>query len=232
MAVTRSRAAEREQPSHGGRRATIWRGIVGRRREAIWMLAASLMLLLGFFLVYRAKTRSFVAIEAGLAGKQLLNLNDLTAREDLLPYLAIFTEPAERQFVARRIYDASGSLPNVGAIARLRVSGAEVEAVRGLKSFRGRHAFLTGEQFRQLKPSFAVRRPAQFRRAFFIWVAAFFAAFWAAQSCTKSWPSRANASLFPSGAKAGFVSAVLVRVSRKGGSWPDVPGVFTRYRSP
>ena len=179
MAVTRSRAAERAQPSGRGRGASLWKGVVWRRREAIWMLAGSLALLFAFYLVYRAKTRSFAEIENGLAGKQLLNLNDLAARENLLPYLALFTEPAERQFVARRIYDASGSLPNVGAIARLRVSEAEVEAARGLKAFRGRHALLTGEQFRQLKPSFVVRRPAQFRRAFFIWIAVFFAAFWA-----------------------------------------------------
>jgi cell division protein FtsW (lipid II flippase) len=144
------------------------------------MLAASLMLLLGFFMVYRAKTRSFTQIEAGLFNKQLLNLNDLSAREDLLPYLGIFTEPAERQFVARRIYDGSGGLPNVGAIARLRISQSELDAAHGLKSFHGRHTLLTGEEFRQLKPSFVVRRPAQFRRAFFIWIAVFFAAFWAA----------------------------------------------------
>ena len=180
MAVTRSRATERAPASHGGRLPNLWSSIVCRRREAIWMLAGSLTLLLGFFLVYRAKTRSFAEIETGLANKQLLNLNDLTAREDLLPYLGIFTEPAERQFVARRIYDASGALPNAGAIARLRVSDAEVEATRGLKSYRGRHALLTGEQFRQLKPSFVVRRPAQFRRAFLIWIVVFFAAFWAA----------------------------------------------------
>jgi len=180
MAVTRSRAAERSQAPRGGRSAPLWQGIVWRRREALWMLAVSLVLVLGFFFVYRAKTRSFAEIETGIANKQLLNLNDLTAREDLLPYLAIFTEPAERQFVARRIYDAAGSLPNVGAIARLRVSESEVDATRGLKSFRGRHALLTGEQFRQLKPSFVVRRPAQFHRAFLIWIAIFFAAFWAA----------------------------------------------------
>jgi len=193
MAVTRSRAAERAPASQRGRRASVW-----RRREAIWMLAASLMLLLGFFMVYRAKTRTFAEIETGLANKQLLNLNDLTAREDLLPYLVIFTEPAERQFVARRIYDASGTLPNVGAIARLRVSEAEVEAARGLKSFRGRHALLTGEQFRQLKPSFVVRRPAQFRRALLIWIALFFAAFWAAHLW---WSGRAfpgDSTLLPS----------------------------------
>ena len=180
MAVTRSRATDRTQASHGGGRAAIWRGMVWRRREAIWMLASSLMLLVGFVFVYRAKTRSFTEIQTSLASKQLLNLNDLTAREDLLPYLAIFAEPAERQFVARRIYDASGSLPNVGAIARLRVSEAEVEAARALKSFRGRRSLLAAEQFRQLKPSFVVRRPAEFRRAFLIWVAIFFAAFWAA----------------------------------------------------
>ena len=179
MAVTRSRAAERAQASGRWRRSIFPSGIAWRRREAIWMLAASLIVLFGFFLVYRAKTRSFAEIESGLANKQLLNLNDLAAREDLLPYLAIFTEPAERQFVARRIYDASGSLPNVGALARLRVSEAEVEAARGLKAFRGRVFLLTGEQFRQLKPSFVVRRPAQFRRTFLIWIALFFAAFWA-----------------------------------------------------
>jgi hypothetical protein len=50
MAVTRSRAAERADESQRGLGAIVW-----RRREAIWMLAASLMLLLGFFLVYRAE---------------------------------------------------------------------------------------------------------------------------------------------------------------------------------
>lgn len=174
MAVTRSRATERTQASRSARRTIVW-----RRTEALWMLAASLVLVFGFFLVYRAKTRSFAEVDTGLAAKHLLNLNDLTAREDLLPFLGTFTEPAVRQFVARRIYDASGSLPNVGALARLRVSEAEVEAARGLKSLRGRHALLMGEQFRQLKPTFVVRRPTQFRRAFLLWTAAFFAAFWA-----------------------------------------------------
>ncbi len=179
MAVTRSSASDRSQPSRGGPGAMAWPVIAWRRREAIWMLAATLLLLLGFFFVYRAKTRGFADIDTGLTARKFLNLNDLSAREDLLPYLAIFTEPAERQFVARRIYDAAGTLPNVGAIARLRVSEAEVESARGLKSFQGHHALLTAEQFRALKPSFVVRRPTQFRRVFFLWIAIFFAAFWA-----------------------------------------------------
>jgi len=172
MAVTRSTASERVE----SRRVITW-----RRGEALWLLAGSLVLLFGFVLVYQAKSRGFAQIESGLAARQLLNLNDLGAREELLPFLGIIAEPAERQFVARRIYDASGGLGNVGALARLRVTDAEIRGTRGLKPAGDRRslALLTGEQFRQLKPSFVTRRPAQFRRAFLIWAAIFFAAFWA-----------------------------------------------------
>jgi cell division protein FtsW (lipid II flippase) len=174
MAVTRSRAAERVEASHQAHFTILW-----RRDEILWLLAGTLVLLFGFYLVYQAKARDFAQIESGLANQQLLNLNQLNAREDLLPFLQIFSEPAERQYVARRIYDASGNLPNTGALARLRVSDAEVETTRGLKGFAGRHTLLTREQFQQLKSSFVVRLPGQFRRAFLLWMAVFFAAFWA-----------------------------------------------------
>src|SRR5579862_2738610 len=193
MAVTRSRGAERVEAAQRRAPAFAW-----RRSEAIWMVAASVLLVFGFLLVYLAKSISFTGIEAGLGNKQLIDINDLSAREDLLPFLGIFTEPAERQFVARRIYDAAGTLPNVGAIARLRVSESEVAAARGLKSWRGRHALLTGEQFRQLKPSLVVRRPAQFRRSFLLWVAAFFAAFWAVHLWWSARSFRGDGALLPS----------------------------------
>ena len=61
----------------------------------------------------------------------------------------------DRAEEAAKIYVLSGGLPNVGRI-------------RGLMS---------GEQFRQLKPLFVVRRPAQFQRAFFLWSGLFMAAF-------------------------------------------------------
>jgi len=179
MAVTRSKAEERVAAPRGGGRASILPRIAWRPREALWMLAVSAFLLFGFFRVYLAKTKSFAETDAGLAGKQLLNLNQLNSREEVLPYLTIFTDPAERAFVARRIYDDSGNLPNVGAIARLHVSDAEIQAARGLKSFSGRHTLLSGDEFRALKPSFVVRRPAQFRRLFLLWAAIFLAAFWA-----------------------------------------------------
>jgi cell division protein FtsW (lipid II flippase) len=169
-----------------------------RRNEGLWMAAATVILLFGLFLVYRAKSRSFAEVESGLASKQMLNLNDLSAREDLLPYLGIYSEPAERQFVARRIYDASGALRNVGALARLRVSESEVHAARGLKSFEGRHTLVSGEQFRQLKPLFVVRRPTDFRRAFLFWIAAFFAAFWAAHLWWSARRFQGDGTLLPS----------------------------------
>jgi cell division protein FtsW (lipid II flippase) len=169
MPVTRSTAAERQR---------VARPIAWRRSEALWMLAASLVLACGFALVYQAKSRGFAAIESGLANGQLLNLNNLSSREQVLPFLGIFAQPAERQFAARKIYDVSGDLRNVGALARLPVTEAEIQHTRGLKGLRGHRYLLSGEQFRQLKPSFIVRRPAQFRRVLLLWLTIFFAALW------------------------------------------------------
>src|SRR5581483_1466236 len=171
MAVTRSTVAERRQTPRG---AISW-----RRAEALWLLAGSLVLAFGFYLVYAAKSRSFQEIETGLSNHTILDLNALDSQEQLLPFLGIFTDPAERRFAARKIYDASGGLGNVGALARIHVTDAEIQRTRGLKSFRDRHAtlLLTGEQFRELKPSFVVRRPAHFHRAFLLWTDIFLPGF-------------------------------------------------------
>ena len=107
------------------------------------------------YLVYQAKSRPLAEIEQGLAAKKLLNLNDLGAREDLLPALSVIPDSRQRQETARQIYFHSGGLSHVGAI-------------RGA---------LTADQFRYLKPLLVVRRPAAFRRSFFRWIALFFAAF-------------------------------------------------------
>src|SRR5439155_3878008 len=121
-------------------------------QELVLLLAAGLFVGDGLYLVHKAKAAPLPEAEAGLAAKRLLNLNALGAREDVLPALTGIPNRAE---TARRIYYSSGSLPNVGAIRQ----------------------FLTGEQFRQLKPLFVVRRPAQFERAFYLWAGIFFAAF-------------------------------------------------------
>ena len=80
-------------------------------------------------------------------------MNRLGAREDLLPRLAMISDAGRREEAARRIYNLSGNLANVGAIARQR-------------------ELLTGEEFRAFKPLVVVRQPPGFRRAFFLWTVA------------------------------------------------------------
>ena len=150
MPVTRSAAADRPRM---GRARRAW-----RRQELLGLLAAGLAVAWGLHLVYQAKSAGLAEIEQGLASKQLLNLNALAAREDLLPALGSIADTRARQEAARQIYYVSGGLGNVGALAR----------IRGL---------FTSEQFRQLKPLFVVRRPDEFTHAFWRWAALFFAAF-------------------------------------------------------
>ena len=153
MAVTRSRSVERAAVQSVSRRRAGW-----RTRELLALLAAAAIAGGGLYLVHKNKAAPLAEIDAGLASKRLLNLNALSAREDLLPALApLLPKMRERDNAAKQIYYLSGSLPNAGAILRTKV--------------------LTGDQFRQLKPLVVVRRPAAWEQAFRLWVGAFFAAF-------------------------------------------------------
>jgi cell division protein FtsW (lipid II flippase) len=151
MAVTRSTAAER--PRTGRASKAGW-----RRNETIGLAAAALVVALGLHAVYAAKSAALPEIDHGLTAKQILNLNALNAREDLLPALSSIADRRAREEAARQIYYISGSLGNVGALARI-------------------HGLFSSEQFRQLKPLFVVRRPAQFTSAFWRWSLLFFGAF-------------------------------------------------------
>jgi cell division protein FtsW (lipid II flippase) len=153
MAVTRSSAVERAPSQRTARSAPGW-----RTNELLWTVTSILFVAAGLYLVYRAKTAEFPAVEQGLASKKLLDLNSLSTREDLLPVLSLLPDARQRQEAARRIYYLSGGLSNVGAVARQ----------RGL---------LTNDQFREFKPLVVVRSPAKFRRAFFLWIPLFFAGF-------------------------------------------------------
>ncbi|HWB86476.1 MAG TPA: FtsW/RodA/SpoVE family cell cycle protein [Bryobacteraceae bacterium] len=133
-----------------------WRG-----SELICLVAAGLLIGAGLFAVNRVKSQPLPQVEQDLAAKRILNLNDLGAREDLLPILNMFP-PEERTAAARAIYYASGGLSNVGGIARLRI---------------GNKPLFTAAQFRNLKPLVVVRRPEDFHRAFLLWVTLFFLAF-------------------------------------------------------
>lgn len=181
MAVTRSTSVDRSEV----RRAPLrGRGFRWRIQELLGLVAASALVAFGLHLVYQAKSQGLPAVDAGLAAKQLLDLNDLSAREDLLPALTpLFPRAAERDFAARKIYYIVGGLPNVGAIARIRVTAEELSHERRLVDLRARLGdrqsmpLLTAEQLRDLKPLLVVRRPVAFQRSFRLWTALFFAAF-------------------------------------------------------
>src|SRR5579871_1263910 len=105
-----------------------------RRRASsfhlIWLLGASLIVGSGLAAVYSAKTQNLPEVNRQLATGELLNLNAVKNTDQLLPFLIVFNEIAERQLVATKIIDYLHShppLPNVGALARLRVSQSEIE---------------------------------------------------------------------------------------------------------
>ncbi len=170
MAVTRSRAAERTAIRKGQALPWSWRG-----RELACLAAAALLVALGLNRIYQAKAPDLAQAESQIAAHQLLDLNDLSAREDLLPALGFISSQKDRDEAARKIYYLSGGLPNVGAV----------------------RPAVTGDQFRILKPLFIVRRPAQFRSAFRLWIGLFFAAFFAAHIWLSLRRSRGDPYLLP-----------------------------------
>ena len=89
MPITRSSAASR--PSAGPLRGPLW-----RVRELFLMIAAGLAVAAALWMVWNAKTAGFADAEQALAAKRIVNLNALSAREDLLPVLTLFPDPAER----------------------------------------------------------------------------------------------------------------------------------------
>jgi cell division protein FtsW (lipid II flippase) len=184
VALTRSRAAERDVVAPAARQKQGW-----RTRELVWIVAAMLFVGAGVYLVYRAKTYDFA--NAG----RLLNVNALGAREDLLPALNMISDPRRRQDAARRIYFLSGGLSNVGAVARQR-------------------DLLTPEEFRQFKPLVEVRRPDQFQRAFWVWAGLFLAAFLAVHAWLSLRESPSDQALLPAVlllSGVGFILMVSLR---------------------
>jgi cell division protein FtsW (lipid II flippase)/cell division protein FtsI/penicillin-binding protein 2 len=132
-------------------------------REFAWLAATSVIVSVGLVLVYVAKTREFPALSGALARGELLDLNQASKPEQLLPFLLVFTDADERETVANKVFDyleTHRPLPNVGALARLR-SAPRVPLL----------------PFAKLKPAFVVRTPVEFQTQFVIWIALYLAAF-------------------------------------------------------
>ncbi len=113
-----------------------------RRLELILLLAASIVIAMGLALVYAAKTHAFTNFDKKLQDKQLLNLNQLSAYQQLLPFLTVIPKADDREFVARTIYAATrhgNKIANVGAIGRIRLRESD-PGIRNMETFLKRMA--------------------------------------------------------------------------------------------
>lgn len=167
-----------------------------RKRELPWLAGASAFVCAGLALVLFAKTGNFSDLSAQLDRGEMLNLNAVTKPAQLLPFLQIFSDVAEREMVAERITNyirTRGPLANVGALARLRVGRREIESEPGWHMLRDQQQQLSAQQAKprkgeirvalipvaKLKPVMVVRTPREYRLAFAGWVALYLLSFYA-----------------------------------------------------
>ncbi|HVS63945.1 MAG TPA: FtsW/RodA/SpoVE family cell cycle protein [Thermoanaerobaculia bacterium] len=172
-----------------------------RAREARFLAGALVVLALGAWAVLRAVAEPFAEVETAIEQGRIVDLS--SAREDgtaaaarLADRLTGFTDTAERRWVAERILEraAASELPNVGALAALRVSAAQLgetsapvlrarlHAAAEAGSGEGDGAEVTAPllaagELRELKPSLIVRSPDGFRSAARGWLLALAAGF-------------------------------------------------------
>ena len=135
-------------------------------REFVWLAAASVLVSAGLLLVYSAKTAGFGDLQKSLHSGELLNLNQVTKPDDLLPFLLVFSDGSERESAAQRTFEflnARQPVPNVGVLSRLRVSGTVRKPLLPLA---------------KLKPAFVVRTPREFHDQFLIWMAVYLSGFY------------------------------------------------------
>lgn len=179
MAVTRSTAEARATV----RRQSVLTKRSGRAPELLWLLLAGLIACSAWWLVDSAKVRRAATIATPL------DLSRIDRAEQLYPVLDVLQNAGDREFAARRVFDAfaehSELLSGTGAIARLRVPVSELAANHKVEELRSRAEaaktasipLFTPAQFAVIKPRIAVRSIAVFQRQFFSWCGVVLAAF-------------------------------------------------------
>src|ERR1700678_1774386 len=185
MAVTRSTLAERAQNPHHPIEAR------GRALERVLLLLTSALILAALSLTAAAKMARIGGSES-----DRLNLSTLDRREQLFPYLQWISSPAERQYIAGKIFEGirSGerSVSHVVEIGQIRVGIPDVLRTHGLTGLQARAhqvqlarpgaetiVLLDSAELARLKPSFVVRDKSEFRTQLILWSALVFCAFWA-----------------------------------------------------
>ncbi len=134
-----------------------------RRREAWWLLGASLFVACGLAMVFVAKTQDFAQEQQQLHDGELLDLNQVTVPTQLSPVLQMVPDAGQRDAVAERIssfLNQRKPVPNVGALARLRAG------------------FAAFPPLSKLKPLLVVRTPHEFFQTYVLWACFYLAAFW------------------------------------------------------
>ena len=155
-----------------------------------------MMVCAGLALVLLAKTSNFSELSARMERGDLLNLNAVTAPEQLWPFLQVFPEAPERELAAEKVFayvQTHRPLPNVGALARLRIGRQEIENDPRWHTLRDQLAQQLDIQqvkprqgevrvpllpLAKLKPLLAVRTPRAFLLQFAAWCALYLASFY------------------------------------------------------
>ncbi len=183
MAVTRSTSVDRAQSPRYGIETR------GRALESILLLLTSALILAAISLTAAAK---IARIGDSVSGR--LNLSTLQRREQLLPFLQWIASPAERQYVAGKIFgyisSGPGSVSHVGELSQIRVPMQEVRKTRGLTELQSRAQqvqsahpgaetilLLSSTEVARLKPLFVVRDSSQFRDKLILACLLFFCSF-------------------------------------------------------
>ena len=135
MAVTYTSSRERDH-----RRRSL--STAGARHQ-LGLTAVSLVSLLAIVAAYAGRVRSFDATEQARA-IQPIALTAVSSPDQLEPAMALaFDTPADRRLAARELRQAlaqrrTEDLPNVGALARIRVRTATIDQTRGLVRYAER----------------------------------------------------------------------------------------------
>lgn len=194
MAVTRSTVADRE------RRGTPFqiRNASVRTPELIGLLGAFVVVIAALVLAYLGRTARMEA-----PATPPLNLTKVQKLEQVIPFLSAIQSAAERNYIARKIFESvrDSAPPNVGALGRIRVPVKEVLHTRGLQTLQQRARehqgetlpLLTGSELSEMKPGLVVRDLAQYRRLLWLWGAVFIIAFLAVHFF---WTARGFKSIF------------------------------------
>ena len=169
----------------------------GNALQRIFLAGASLLVVWGLLLTYWGKTQSFVVLKKKLDHGELLNLNRVETPDQIAPFLQNSQDPVERGLAAGRVFEflrSAGPIPNVGALARLRIDTSEIAGDLRWTELGARLRARAEKQTAvgvshgpirlplipvgKLKPLFIVRTPGEFNRELLLWCGVYVASFW------------------------------------------------------